>query len=185
MIFFLLKKLGADRKDEQELASIKISRDLSEFSKIEFNEKRFGFVKFTGTISSLAAMCFSGAIYPSPINFIYFASFIIFATFLSCNRKLFKKFAIMLKIISILLLLQITSLIVYQNPRIYSILKNYEFFMKMLGFDRILLIDNEKHFSDFEINSEVDLDMILHPAVLMVTYFVLITTANYILVRNE
>jgi hypothetical protein len=154
-------------------------------TRIEFNEKRFEFLKFIGISSTLAALCCSGAIFPSPLNFIYFAAFMIFATLISCNVKLFKKFAAFLKIISLLILLQLTALIIYQSPRIYSILEDYKFFLTMLGFERFLFIDNEKHFSDFEINMKIEVDMMFHSSVLVVTYFILITTANYILVSFD
>lgn len=158
-----------------------------EESQNEFNEKRYTFLNFIGIFSSLSALCCSGAIFPSALNFIYFAAFIIFTTYMSCNRTLFKKFAVTLKIISILIAIHLTALIVYQNPRIYLLMENfqsYKFILTMFGFKRILLIDNGKYFSDFELNIKIKIDTILHPAVLVVTYFILTLNANYILVSN-
>lgn len=182
-IFFVLRKLGADRKAEQEISSVKVSKaDTFDFFKIEFSEKRFAILKFIGILASLVVLCFSGTIYPSPINFIYFLSFMTFATILSVNRNLFQKFAISLRIISIVMLLQITLIVIAQSPWTYSFIEGHQFIMNMMGFERILIIDDKENFAHFDLNEGIGIDALIHPTMLVIAYYVLTTTSNYILV---
>lgn len=183
MIYILLKKLGTDRRNEQDLAAVRIGKSENfENHKHEISEKRIGILKLIGILSSLSALCVSGAIFPSPVNFVYFIAFLSIATFISWNLTLFKKFALLLKGISLVILTQLTCIVLYQSPWAYSLFEGQKFIMNMLGFNRILLIDDKKHFTKFQVNWTLDKDLIFLPLALIITYFVLITTANYIVV---
>lgn len=188
IIFFLVRKMATDRKKEQPqtLHSIKITKqEKSEKSqKInEFDRHRIQLIKFVGNVSTLAALCISGAISSSLLNLIYFTLFLGSSTYLAFNQNLRKKFAIILKIVSFIIFIQILCITGFQNPWIYSNkIFQTSFNARILGFMRIIIIDNDQHFSHFKINHKLSLDKLLHPFILMMTYFVITHYASYIMV---
>lgn len=189
VLFILIRKMASNRKKEQpdSLHSVKVAlQDPSQTSGQKINDhdkKRFVIFKSVGNISTLATLCISGAISPSIINLVYFVIFLSSSTYLAFNKVLFKKFAIMLKIASFMIFIQILSITSYQNPWFYSSnIFQTSIISRILGFKRIIIIDNAEHFNHFKINDEISSEMVLHPFVLILTYYVITFNSSYILV---
>lgn len=186
ILFFLIQKIASNRKKEQpdSLHSVKVTlHDKTDRKLNESDKQQFLFYKTVGNFSSITALAISGAMSPSLLNFVYFVVFLASSSYLAININLFKKFAIILRALSFLIFIHILSITCFQNPWFYSSkLFQTSILSRILGFKRILIIDNAEHINFFKINDELKLDMIFHPFVLMLTYFVITYNASYILV---
>ena len=187
LIFILLRKNSFERKDEQkqDFTAVKIERFQSfNLLRRDLSPKRFSTLRIIGIFASLASLCLSGVFQPSVINIIYFVGFLIFATCISCNITLMKKFAIFLKILSTILLLHITALLLYQIPWINSFFEDFSF-MSILGFEKIFHIDVSRNLPVEGINSNLSIDAMLSPLVLMISYHIIVITAHFISVSFD
>lgn len=133
-------------------------------------------LKFLGIFVSLCFLCLCGASCISIINGIFFLTFLISCTWhIGLNRKLNKKFAIILKLLSILLILDIVALMLYQVKYLKTLIATDEFMLKLLG---LINLKTSTH-------STVNLKYLMHPFVLMTTYLVITCTSNLIQMTKE
>lgn len=181
----MVKKLLENRKSEQpdNLQSIKISKSTSSIkinrSYFNFDEKGFYRRKNMWNFLSLAALCISGTISPSILNFVYFGMFLITVLFISCNKALSRKFAIILRVISVMLIMHILMIFGYQNY--YHLTIDMKLLLVILGLNRIVTFHDSDY---FEFNNQINLELIIHPFVLILTYFVINCTTSHILVSQ-
>lgn len=187
-VIILIRKASTDRKFEQELKTVLIkgSESSEEHQRLDLmTKRRYKKLKTFGILSTAASLCMSGIVHPSILNGIYFLSFLGSSTWLSCNRTLGTKYAVLLRILSVLLMLHITGIILYQLPFFQSIIKDDSFLLRIiLGLKKIFSSksqpSNQLHF-----NMNLNADVYLNPFILMTTYCVVSTTSNFILVRTK
>lgn len=106
-VIILIRKASTDRKFEQELKTVltKGSESSEEHQRLDLmTKRRYKKLKTFGILSTAASLCMSGIVHPSILNGIYFLSFLGSSTWLSCNRTLGTKYAVLLRILSVLLM---------------------------------------------------------------------------------
>lgn len=190
--FTSLKKISRGRKPEQEyLKSISIEpaeektdpnkaghkNDSSIFQHYE-SLKAFKIGKF----ASIIALCFAGIVEPSASNGVYFLSFLSLSTCLACNRKLHKKFAILLMMNSILVILHLSAIILYQTPWMQDQFDENSWICRISGLIKIFTYTGKMQ-DQMNFNSQLDWDHYMNPIILIVTYSIITSTALFILVN--
>lgn len=73
------------------------------------------FLGSVGTYVVLASLCWTASLKPSVEGGFYFVVFMAAATWWACNRELLKGFAIVCRIVMIVVVLHILTLLSYQN----------------------------------------------------------------------
>lgn len=184
IIFTLVKKLSKSRKDEQEYLdsiSVKQSADkqrLKETTRYHMTYKQFTYTVQLGKFSSIAALCVAGVVELSLLNCVYFASFLSFAMWIAMNRELSRGFAIILKIISMLLIVHVSVILLYQIDWVQGGIEGEPLIIRILGIPKIYLSTQQK----LNFNSTLDFDHYMNPLVLIATYLIISCTSNFILV---
>lgn len=189
LTIIIVKKILKSRKDENEhIKSATTGDSLSDKHEHhqhneELTKKRYKLLKNIGVLSSIASLGFAGIIQPSAINGIYFISFLGFSSWLSCNRKVIQKFAILLRIISIILIMHIIGIIFYQTPLFQVWCKDSGWLFRVI-FSLSKIYSSTRHSISMEFNMNLNYDVYLNPFILMIAYQTITSTSNFILVRE-
>lgn len=192
-IFTTVKKLSRGRKLEQEkMTGVFVDRLDKTNTKRPFNvDSATNILNHQklmelGNFSSLVSLCVAGAIKPSVINGVYFVAFLIFSTWLALNREFGQKFGKILRIISCLMALHIAAIILYQMPWIQDVVQDVELFNlhqklfnRLMGFSVIYTRSGDFQ-NNLELVAKLNFDALLQPFVLIVAYFITMTTSMYI-----
>lgn len=182
----ILRKNTKGRKsEEQSLKAVHVERSAvnSEKNDDELSEKRYWNFKLIGTCSSIFFLGLAGIVQPSVINGVYFVSFLTFATWLSCNRHLGKSFARVLKIISLILMLHLIVIVLYQTPWVQTSIREGSLFARMTGLSKIYNSSDQIFPNLLELNYGLNFDAFLNPFILMATYLVITSTSCLIMVK--
>ncbi|KAG5676025.1 hypothetical protein PVAND_005880 [Polypedilum vanderplanki] len=134
-------------------------------------------LKRFGIALSISSLCISGIIMPSAFNVIFYISFLIYITLLGCNQKLGRKFAFSLKILSILIVVQMLALVVYQLNFSKAIISSNSNEAKFFGMHIIQQFSNHTNMSFDRLMYEFK--CFLHPIVLTSTYFIITCTSIF------
>lgn len=130
-----------------------------------------------GKYSSIAALCFAGAVEPSILNGIYFGCFLYFSTWLAFNQELHRRFGIALTVISLILAFHICALILFQLPWFQNLTEE-GFWVQRLFSLKAIYKDTKQ--SNLVFVANMTLDHYLNPLVLVVTYQVITLESRFI-----
>ena len=191
-----IKKASRERKDEVDhLKTVTTRTSLGIIQRHQPQEpmtkKQYKTLKMIGILSSLASLCLAGVVQPSFLNGIYFVLFIVLTTWFSCNRRFGKKFAILLRVVSGLLMIHITGIILCQIPIFQNSIDENSFGFRILGLTKIYVPEPLSKFNPrktlnlLNFRTDLDFDVYLNPFILMTTYFVISSTSFFILVIKK
>ncbi|KAL7042426.1 hypothetical protein ACKWTF_001133 [Chironomus riparius] len=138
----------------------------------------YGLINRILSLISIMTTCLSGAVCVSAINMIYFVTFLISIMHLASNCGLGKKFSIILRMISWMLMLQIVSIILYQIDYFQSVLPSQSIVARLLGLYEIFKATNHGIY----FNKQLNWDFLLHPMVLMVSYLIIANISRMIMI---
>lgn len=189
ILFIIIKKASIRRRDEQEnLRSVAAgnseSPERDQNCSGPMTRKRYKALRRLGLLSSIVSLCSAGIIQPSVVNGVYFLSFLGSSTWLSTNRKLGGRFAVFLKIISVVLMFHITAIILYQIPIFQEMLQEENLLFRVLF--RTLKIYSSTSIEEMPnhlgFNMDLNIEVYINPFILMITYFIITSTSFFILV---
>ena len=140
----------------------------------------YGLINRILSMISIITLCLCGAVCVSAINMIYFVTFLISIMHVASNCGLEKKFSIILKMISWMLMLQIISIILYQVDFFQNILPSQSIVARLLGLYEIFTVTDQGIY----FNRKLNWDFLLHPMVLMVSYLIIANISRMIMESN-
>lgn len=169
----ILGKFSKGRTSE--LAVVEAEKDKKEDSQMTDEHcKRYDI----GVYSSIIFLCLAGVTELSLPNGIYFLSFLAIATFLATNQQLGFKFAIVLRLISVLLSVHIASIILYQFPIVQKAFDNKSLVTRLIGARQFF----ESSMHQLEFNSTLSFFSYMNPLILFATYLIITSTSCIIMV---
>lgn len=140
----------------------------------------YGLINQILSLISIVTLCCCGAVCVSAINMIYFVTFLVSSMYLASNCELGKKFSIILRMLSWIIMLQIISLILYQVNYFQNVLLPESIIARLFGLYKIITFTDQ----GIIYNKILNWDFFLHPMVLMVSYLIIANISKIIMVSN-
>lgn len=161
---------------KQNLDNVKVVQNVSTDS----TSTNYGIINQILCMICIVTLCCCGAVCVSTINMIYFVTFLVSIMYVASNRGLGKKFSIILRILSWILMLQIVAIVLYQVDCFQKALPSESIVARLLGLYEIFTATDQ----GILFNRQLNWDFLLHPMVLMVSYLIIANSSRMIMVRK-
>ncbi|XP_026674428.1 piezo-type mechanosensitive ion channel component isoform X4 [Ceratina calcarata] len=112
IVYFICRFISQSIPDEEESS---LQRNNEAKGILDRHVKVINFLGHIGTYVILASLCITAALNPSIEGGLYFLVFLSAATWWACNKELRKGFAVLCRIVMIIVVLHILVLLSYQN----------------------------------------------------------------------
>lgn len=161
---------------KQNLDNIKEVQNVS----IDSITTNYGIINQILCMICIVTLCCCGAVCVTAINMIYFVTFLVSIMHVASNHGLGKKFSIILRMLSWILMLQIIAIVLYQIIYFQNALPSQSIIARILGLYEIFTATDR----GILFNRKLNWDFLLHPMVLMVSYLIIANASRMILVMK-